>query len=762
MREPSRTSGAQVQRREGPSPTPKARPASEGSYQGPWDMMTQGEKLLQLKTEVEGRLGVDAVDVAQRGVQGGGSLLPHYEQIQASFGRHDVSDVRAHVGGAAGDAARSIGAVAYATGNDVAFAQAPDLFTVAHEAAHVVQQSAGVQLKGGVGQSGDLFEQHADRVAAKVVRGESAEPELDLLSGGGGAGRPNVQREAGPGGDRLAEIDAELDATTDPDRKAQLLLERTALEGSGAPQGPSQSVVDTASRAVDAGLPLTVAEQQHLSPSERRSYIVAYMQHAQASGSPLYQDWFGKYGHYVDPAGAVAMFRARVDLVRELPAPVIADLASCDELWDPANLNVLHVLVEHGLISGVDVRTEVASRGFAQLLHSDAYDTGGAFEGVPTVGSGPNIQREINDLRQQEVSSLSVRRLTQLLLGEQAESWVWGPATDAHDDRLWLIDRLKELGQAHTLATRLAQETPDRLHRLLAEGSLSQADIGHLPPDLQPDLGVLAELETARTNDQYPGRDQVRRIQVDGVVIAYKRIDVTGYTVFDATGREIGGDLGEKPLETPLLDPIDLIGPGIVKWVAGALAKLASSLSKEVVEQFVAKCARALAESGVRVTDDLLLSVTSRAAAQRPVMFSGVPMPTRMLLGDGPEVAAMRVTGKAGAGMAAAPRHHVFPQEFRKWFEARGFTGSRDIDNFTLELDEAAHQALHGGGNYKLARKVWPKGEWNGRLMAALKRQERLAGRQLTYDEIQAFGQLQMKEFRIEHLEFVHFKARRD
>jgi hypothetical protein len=57
----------------------------------------------------------------------------------------------------------------------VAFRWTPDLFTSAHEAAHVVQQRAGVQLRGGIGEVGDPFEQHADAVAERVVRGESAE-----------------------------------------------------------------------------------------------------------------------------------------------------------------------------------------------------------------------------------------------------------------------------------------------------------------------------------------------------------------------------------------------------------------------------------------------------------------------------------------------------------------------------------------------------------------------------------------------------------
>jgi hypothetical protein len=46
-----------------------------------------------------------------------------------------------------------------------------------------VQQRGGVQLKGGVGQTGDAYEQHADQVADAVVRGESAEAVLDQHAG---------------------------------------------------------------------------------------------------------------------------------------------------------------------------------------------------------------------------------------------------------------------------------------------------------------------------------------------------------------------------------------------------------------------------------------------------------------------------------------------------------------------------------------------------------------------------------------------------
>ena len=73
-----------------------------------------------------------------------------------------------YVGGPAAKATQDMGALAYATGNHVAFGGSPSLHTAAHEAAHVVQQRSGVQLKGGVGEVGDSYERNADAVADDV------------------------------------------------------------------------------------------------------------------------------------------------------------------------------------------------------------------------------------------------------------------------------------------------------------------------------------------------------------------------------------------------------------------------------------------------------------------------------------------------------------------------------------------------------------------------------------------------------------------
>ena len=42
--------------------------------------------------------------IASAGLDGGGAALPHAKTIQRAFGRHDLSDVRTHVGGAAATA----------------------------------------------------------------------------------------------------------------------------------------------------------------------------------------------------------------------------------------------------------------------------------------------------------------------------------------------------------------------------------------------------------------------------------------------------------------------------------------------------------------------------------------------------------------------------------------------------------------------------------------------------------------------------------
>ncbi len=181
-----------------------AAPAAPGPVLpfGPVDQPEDGEapEPVSLLDSLLGKPDVHAA--AAHGVAGPGGSLPFLDQIQASFGAaHDVAHVRAHVGGAAAEGSAAMGAQAYATGDHVAFAGAPDLHTAAHEAAHVIQQRRGVSLDGGVGVSGDAYERHADAVADKVVKGESAAALLGESVGGAGVATKSVQRfDAGSGG----------------------------------------------------------------------------------------------------------------------------------------------------------------------------------------------------------------------------------------------------------------------------------------------------------------------------------------------------------------------------------------------------------------------------------------------------------------------------------------------------------------------------------------------------------------------------------
>ncbi|HEX2571486.1 MAG TPA: DUF4157 domain-containing protein [Polyangia bacterium] len=117
-------------------------------------------------------------EVAARGIHGASGPLPHLDTLQRSFGAHDLSQIKSHTGEVATESARAMGAEAFTAGEHVAFAGPPSLHTAAHEAAHVIQQRAGVALPEGIGHTGDAYEQNADAVADRVVQGTST---VDLL-----------------------------------------------------------------------------------------------------------------------------------------------------------------------------------------------------------------------------------------------------------------------------------------------------------------------------------------------------------------------------------------------------------------------------------------------------------------------------------------------------------------------------------------------------------------------------------------------------
>ena len=186
---------------------------------------------------------------ARTGLVAASNPLPHGDRIQAAFGRHDVSHVRANVGGQAHAAARRMGALAFTSGDRIGFRETPDLRLAAHEAAHTVQQHAGLSLPGNVGHVGDPWERHADRVADAVVGGQSAEPLLDQVTGPGASaqseqGGPDdaaVQRQITSGSSRLFEP-----PPMPPDVPSMAPEEEAAPEApAGEPEGEAASELVT-------------------------------------------------------------------------------------------------------------------------------------------------------------------------------------------------------------------------------------------------------------------------------------------------------------------------------------------------------------------------------------------------------------------------------------------------------------------------------------------------------------------------------------
>ncbi|MBN1945320.1 MAG: DUF4157 domain-containing protein [Bradymonadales bacterium] len=152
-----------------------------------------GKTPIQLFQE-RGPVSADTIKrQAGAGLTGPSTALPYLDQIQQSFGpEHDLSNIGAHLGEEADMAARAMNARAFTAGNRVAFRGKPDLRLAAHEAAHIIQQRAGVSLDQGVGTAGDAYERNAEAVASRVASGQSAR---DLLPASTGSQeRVGVQR----------------------------------------------------------------------------------------------------------------------------------------------------------------------------------------------------------------------------------------------------------------------------------------------------------------------------------------------------------------------------------------------------------------------------------------------------------------------------------------------------------------------------------------------------------------------------------------
>jgi hypothetical protein len=126
-----------------------------------------------------------AEQAVERAAGSSGAPLPGElrERFEGSLGA-DLSDVRLHTGAESAEAAASVGARAYAVGQDVHFAagaydpsSSAGQFLIAHEVAHTVQQRGAAprrQHKLAVSSAGDTAEVEADRAAEAMVAGAAA------------------------------------------------------------------------------------------------------------------------------------------------------------------------------------------------------------------------------------------------------------------------------------------------------------------------------------------------------------------------------------------------------------------------------------------------------------------------------------------------------------------------------------------------------------------------------------------------------------
>lgn len=280
--------------------------------------------LVQRKESLSAALGGEDMHTkAAAGVAGGGGALPFGDQIQQAFGDHDISGVRAHVGGAASEASEAIGAKAYATGNDIAFGGAPDLHTAAHEAAHVVQQRGGVSLKGGVGQAGDSHEKHADAVADRVVAGGSAKDLLDQVAsprgGGGGAGVQKLQLAL------AGDLRTAAGATPfDPNRVLQLIA--------AAPIAEVMTVAQN--RALIHSVEVKMGAQADSVRAKLARRLVDDGNHVILAWSLITGDNRARRQQYLDAYGAVAAQRAFEDAVINNGSNTGYMIRAFDSYWE--------------------------------------------------------------------------------------------------------------------------------------------------------------------------------------------------------------------------------------------------------------------------------------------------------------------------------------------------------------------------------------------------------------------------------------------
>ncbi|MFW6249236.1 MAG: DUF2380 domain-containing protein, partial [Bacteroidota bacterium] len=125
-------------------------------------------------------------------------------------------------------------------------------------------------------------------------------------------------------------------------------------------------------------------------------------------------------------------------------------------------------------------------------------------------------------------------------------------------------------------------------------------------------------------------------------------------------------------------------------------------------------------------------------------MGTGVPGIVKGSVKTGVKVYA-KSSMKALPNAAKIHNHHVFPQQFRKWFSSKGIS---NIDDYAVPLSSQTHlKGVHGRGLVNL------QGRWNQRWSTFIKNNPNA-----TPSEIFYHGESLLKEFGLEHLRYVPYK----
>ncbi|UGU18131.1 DUF2380 domain-containing protein [Sinomicrobium kalidii] len=95
-------------------------------------------------------------------------------------------------------------------------------------------------------------------------------------------------------------------------------------------------------------------------------------------------------------------------------------------------------------------------------------------------------------------------------------------------------------------------------------------------------------------------------------------------------------------------------------------------------------------------------------------------------------------------GSKALHKHHVLPQQFRKWFSSRGI---KNIDDYAIEISQSTHlRGVHGRGFGKLP------GRWNKEWKEFIK-----TNPNATPSEIFHKAEGMLKDFGLEHLPYIKY-----